>query len=400
MGFSIAGSGGIVFVALIITFSVLTGAFYSSMEGFESDIQDSTENRISKHQTDIEIRSIRYNRTNNQTVIEVKNIGSEVLNATKSDAMLDGEVISEQSLSYNVIGKRGYHWPPDRVLEIRLHDIDLEFHEEIEDRVESKVDRGVNMPGSISSNPSHTYVVEEGDVETKGDVLVYDRHDNLVNRVDEDIQRATDISSTYSYIYIIDDQEDVVRFDTEGEDGSTIIPETEMESPRAISVTEENPDDYIYILDNNTEIHRFHLDGTYHDTPVENLQSAIDIYVTDHIYVVNSTADSVDRYSLDGTGVQEPFIDALEEPTNVTVSDQHFQDPYIYVVDENSYIRVFDADGSFVTKIEDQLGVDLWGIDVQGRIYISNGANGFFRLHLGPSFKLILQNGIVDHETI
>ncbi len=402
MGFSIAGSGGIVFVALIITFSVLSGAFYSSMEGFESDINESTETRISKQQTDVEIRSIIYNRTNNRTVVEVKNVGSEVLNASKSNAMLDGLVVPEKNVTYEVIGERGYHWPPGEILEIKLHDVDLDFHENLTGRVESKVDKGVTYPGSISSNPSHTYAVEEGDVEGKGDVLVYDKYDNLVNRIDGSIKRANDLSSTSSYLYLIDNRTEVMRFDTEGNSGQTLIPETEpeLDSPRALSVTDENPVNYIYVLDNNTDIHRFNLDGTYQDTPVENLQGAIDLYVTDHIYVVNSTANSIDRYALDGTGVQEPFIDALQNPTNVTVSDQHFQKSYIYVVDENSYIRVFDTTGSFVTKIEDQLGINLWGIDVDGSIYISNGYNGFFRLYLGPNFKFILQNGIADHENI
>ncbi len=403
MGFSIAGSGGIVFVALIVTFSILSGAFYSSLESFEVNLNEDTERRLSKHQTDIEIKSIRYSRSENTTIMEVKNTGSTTLNATHSNIILDGNVIASHNISYNIIERKGYHWSPNELLEIRIEDVDLDFRDDIVDRVESKVRHGLEFPGAISSNSDYTYLVEEGDVDQKGSILIYDYKDNLVNQITSDtlLERANDVSATFESLYAIDEQSRVIEFDIEGEEGEVLISEDdeELDSPRAISVTEENPENYIYLLDNETEVHRYHLNGTYKDTIITDLEEAIDLYVTDHVYLVNRTGNTIDRYDL--TGNEETIlIDNLETPTNLTVSDQYFEDPLIYVVDENSHIRVFDDEGVHITNITEELGNNLWGIDVHGRISISNGFNGWYRLYLGSEIKIVLQNGITEYEMI
>lgn len=403
MGFSIAGSGGIIFVALIVTFSILSGAFYSSIESYEVNLDRDSERRISRLQTELDIKSIRYNRTDNSTIIEVKNTGSTTLNATHSDMILDGSIVPEENVTYNVVDRKGYHWSPNMMLEIKIEDEDLEYYENIADRVESKVRHGIELPGSISSNSDYTYVVEEGDVAKEGHIFVYDHRNNLINQITDNTElvRANDISSTTDNLYVVDEQERVLEFDRVGDEGEELIPEDDnLTSPRAISVTEENPEDYIYVLDNESEVSRFHLNGTYKDTPLTGLQDNIDIYVTDHIYLVNSTADTIDRYDLDGNDATTLIEDDLESPTNVTVSDQHFANPRIYVVDENSRIEVFDVDGDHIDTIENQLGSNLWGIDVHGRIFVSNGFNGWYRLYLGTEIKIALQNGITENELI
>ncbi len=402
MGFSVAGSGGIIFVALIVTFSALSGAFYSSMENFETEINDSSERKIYRQQTDIEIKSVMYNRTNNQTVIKVKNTGSTVLNATKSDVVLDGEIINSENITFDNEEYEGYHWPPEEDLKIRLNDVDLDFIPTVSERVGNKVTKGITLPGSISSNSNYTYVIEDGDVDDRGNISIYDYKNNLINTISGGIlDKATDLSSNYQNLFVIDNQNHVDKFDLEGGGGVEHITNGELTSPKAISVTDENTQDYIYILDDNSHVDRFNLNGSYHDTPVTNLDGVIDIYVTDHIYLVNETSNSVERYSLDGT-THSTLISGgeLSDPSNITVSDQNFASPRIYVVDSSSHVDVFDTDGTFIKTIEEEMGSQLGGIDVAGKIFIGNGLNGWFRLNLGPKLKVVLENGIADYERI
>ncbi len=403
MGFSVAGSSGIIFVALIVTFSVLSGAFYSSMESFETQIQNSSERRISRQQTDIKIQSVLYNRTNNETVIEVKNTGSTVLNATKSDVMLDGKIIDPENVSYDLLESKGYHWPPEEDLKIRLKNIDLEFKSNISERIKIKISKGIVRPGPISTNSNYTYVIEDGNVEDRGNISVYDHKNNLINTIDGGVlDNATDVSSNYSNLFAIDNQNHIDKFNLKGKNGVKFIANGgELTSPRAISVTDENSQDYIYVLDGNDHVDRYNLDGSYHDTAVTNLDGAIDIYVSDHIYIVNKTSNSVERYALNGSTHTDLISGGkLSSPTNITVSDQNFTEPRIYVVDSRSHIDVFDTDGNFVQTIEDELGSRLGGIDVAGSLVIGNGLNGWFRLNLGPKLKLVLENGITDYERI
>ncbi len=405
MGLSIAGSGAIIFVAFIVALASWSGAFFRTIETFDTDLGESVDTRISKQQTAVEILSVNYQRAKNQTLIEVRNIGSETLNSTKSNIMVDGFVVPNDNISYDVFNREGFHWPPQAVLEIRLHDVDLEIKEDISNRVELKVDRGITIPGSINSNSYYTYVIEEAEVDQKGDVVIYDQRSNLIHRIsteEEQLHRATDLSSTDDNLFVIDDNARVLEYNILGENEVIFIEDEESLSvPHAISVTEENPENYVYILDNNTDIHRYHFNGTYHDTPVSGLEGAIDLYVTDHIFVVNSTGGTIDRYSLNGTQIDEPFIDDnLENPTNISVSDQYFENPYIYVVDEKSRIEVFDTEGVHKMTIDDQLGSNIGGIDINGKIYVSNGFNGWFSLYLGQNIKLTLQNGISEYEII
>ncbi|MFW6176487.1 MAG: hypothetical protein ACOC40_02180, partial [Thermoplasmatota archaeon] len=113
-----------------------------------------------------------------------------------------------------------------------------------------------------------------------------------------------------------------------------------------------------------------------------------------------NTSNSIERYNLDGTSHTTPISDEnLTDPSNIAVSDQNFTSQYIYIIDNNDHIDVYDTNGNYITAIEEQMSSDLNGLDIAGRLYVSNGLNGVYRLNLGTKIKVILENAIADYKT-
>ncbi len=397
MGFSVAGAGGIVFVALIVAASIMSGVVFSSLEDIEDSAESNVDDWVRKGQTTFTIQDILYNRTNNKLTITVRNTGATVLNASKIDLLKNGEMVSKSKINVEVVNKDGYHWPPQENIKISINDADLEFYQSISGRVDAELRTGISNPGSISTNSNYTYIVDDGNV------VIYDYHETYKKELSDGIiDEAVDLTSTYRNLYVLDNYTNIDRYDREGNNGENLIPESSSENsnPKAISVTDENTDDHLYVLDNNTHVDKWDLDGTFIETVVTGLQGAIDLYVTDYIYVVNSTSNSIDRYRLDGSSHTNLISDSeLSNPTNITVSDQNFASQYVYVIDSNDHIDVYHTNGDFVTTIEEQMGSNLKGIDVAGRLYVSNGLNGVYRLNIGTKIKVVLENAIADYKT-
>ncbi|MFO8110773.1 MAG: hypothetical protein R6U17_09705 [Thermoplasmata archaeon] len=390
MGFSVVGASGVMFVALMIAVSGVFIQLNNTLNNIADESEKRYERIIEQGHTGFSIRYSLYNRTNSTIILELENTGSNVLETQNLNILVGGELFPDTNISFEVNGNNGNMWPPGEHLTIQLKQDRLPFYDSIPERVGAKIQAGWPTPVSLSTNGYYTYVADDGDVK------IYDYRDNLIKTVSEGISEARYVSSTLNYTYAVDDHESVLRFDSIGEDLTTLITSgSELVSPRALSVTETNEVNYIYILDNNENISRYDLDGNYVDTPIIGLNSS-DIYVTDHIYIVNNTSDTIDHYDLDGTNFTT-MIDHMEltNPTNITVSDR-----YIYIIDNREHIDVFTLDGSHVDTIYDELGDELAGIDVAGGIQVGNGANGWFRLRLGLNIKVVAENGISAYVTM
>ncbi|MFW6375993.1 MAG: hypothetical protein ACOCZJ_02410 [Thermoplasmatota archaeon] len=396
MGFSVAGAGGIVFVALIVAASIMSGVVFTSLEDIEESAETNVDDWVRKGQTTFTIQNILYNRTNNELTITVKNTGATVLNASKIDILKNGEMVNKNNINVDVVNKDGNRWPPEENIKISIDDADLKFYQSISERVDEKLRTGISNPGSISTNSNYTYIVDGENV------VIYDYHNTYKKELSDGlIDDAVDLTSTYRNLYVLDNYTDIDRYDEVGNNGVNFIPEGgENSNPKSISVTDENTNNHLYVLDNNTHIDKYDLDGTFNETVVTDLQGAIDLYVTDHIHVINSTFNSIERYTLDGSShTTLTHGGELADPTNITVSDQNFASQYIYIVDSNDHIDVYDTDGNFVTTIEEQMGSNLKGLDIAGRLYVSNGLNGVYRFNIGTKIKVVLENAIADYKT-
>lgn len=103
MGFSVAGAGGIVFVALIVAASIMSGVVFSSLEDIEESAESNADDLVKKRQTTFTIQIILYNRTNNKLTITVRNTGATVLNASKIDILKNGKMVPESKINVDVL---------------------------------------------------------------------------------------------------------------------------------------------------------------------------------------------------------------------------------------------------------------------------------------------------------
>lgn len=396
MGLSTAAATGVIVVALLISFSTIFIQLSRTLQDVKEEAVESSEELLEEGQTKFLIKSISYNRTSNNTTVKLRNTGSTVLNTNELNVLNEGEVIPCNNISYSVSGNDGDMWSPDSYLEITLKNINLDYEEE-SSGIKSKIDVGSPIPESLTKNAYYTYIQDNGDI------LIYDHDNNFIDNVsDGELTNAEDISSSSTNLYAIDGSDHVDRFDLTADKGTKLISGGgELTKPKSISVTDENPDDYIYILDDNKHIDKYDLDGNYISTPVSGLDGAIDVYVTDHIYIVNSTAGVIEKFDLDGTNPTTIIDDEeLNSPTNITVSDKDFKNEYIYIIDSEKHIDVFSADGTFVDTIEDGLSNDLAGIDIGGELQVGNGLNGWNRISIGCQIKVVDENGVPVYGTI
>lgn len=390
MGFSVVSASGVMFVALMIAVSGVFIQLNNTLNNITEEAEKRYEHIMDKGHTEINILYSLYDRTNSTMILKLENTGSKVLETQQLNILVGGQVLHDANITSKVSGNQGNMWPPGEFLTVQIKQDQLPFYESIPERVGAKVQTGWPEPESLSTNGYFTYVV------SKGDVLIYDHRDNLIKTLSDGVSRARYVSSTLNHTYAIDDHNSVLRFDPRGEELTTLITSgSELVSPRALSVTEAHHVNYIYILDNNEFVHRYDLDGNYVDTPITGSNST-DIYVTDHIYLVNNTSNTIDRYDLDGTNFTT-IVDHVElnQPTNITVSDR-----YIFIIDNREHVHVFTLGGTYVSTMYDQLGDELSGIDVAGGIQVGNGNNGWSRLNLGLSTKVVTENGVSAYVTM
>ncbi len=403
MGFSVAGASGIVFIALIVAFSVVTGVIYKSMESFDESTEADMESQIERRSTEFTIKNIIYNRTNNRTVLKLRNTGSTVVNMTKTEVLLDGHLIDEGKISYDLVDKEGHLWAPEENIRVIVEGLDIDFRDKSDYRIDVRVSKDLSAPESLSTNSDYTYLIQEGNLK------IYDHDQNLIKTVSGgEMTRARDVASTFEHVYVLDDHDHVDRYDEKGSNSTVLIPSGgSLSSPSSIAVTDENTNDYIYMVGmtgGNYHVDRYALNGTRIGRLLTTSDRIIDIYVTDHVYAVLETGSGreIHRWGLDGTGGTTLISSGGHNtrPTNITVEDQNFSDPYIYVVDSNSHIDVYNETGVFQRNISSGLGSNLWGIDVAGKVQVSNGANGYYILNKGAKIKVVLENAISEYETI
>lgn len=104
MGFSISGSAAIVFVGILIAFSIFYGAASNSFERVIDAQTDQADTIVDERNADIEI--VYYRRvedgTNDRLTIVVNNAGSRELSVDETDLIVDNEYLNPDTTNVSV----------------------------------------------------------------------------------------------------------------------------------------------------------------------------------------------------------------------------------------------------------------------------------------------------------
>ncbi len=123
MGFSVSMTFAIFLVAFIVLASMLVSS-YSYRSNLVNDAKEVQQERmLNKIQTDFEITDTSYNAEGNFLLIDVNNTGSTVINASKIDVILDGNLKTDSITALTIDGTATSVWAPDECLEINISGI-------------------------------------------------------------------------------------------------------------------------------------------------------------------------------------------------------------------------------------------------------------------------------------
>jgi hypothetical protein len=207
----------------------------------------------------------------------------------------------------------------------------------------------------------------------------------------------TDVKAYGDYVYVLDEGSHIDRFDLDGTWVDQIVNDSSnTPNPGAFAVDSE----YIYVVDNNAHIDRFNRStGAFVDQLIANggtMSAPVDLSVGSYIYVLDySGGHHIDRYDLNGSGgVQIISGTYLYSPSDLSTTAAGQEVSRLYVVNGSSEILVFDESGALSGKIESCLSDSVSAVDVNGRVFVSDGMNGLVVENLGTKVKVVAENGI------
>ena len=120
MGFSVSMAFAIFLVGLLALSTILVSS-YDYRSGLIDNAERVRHERMVKElQTDLEIITTDYDAVQDILTIDVKNTGSTVLNASKVDVLLDGELETANITSLKVNGVDSSVWSPEDTLQIKI----------------------------------------------------------------------------------------------------------------------------------------------------------------------------------------------------------------------------------------------------------------------------------------
>ena len=107
----------------------------------------------------------------------------------------------------------------------------------------------------------------------------------------------------------------------------------------------------------------------------------------------------IDVFNLDGTfdsTTSGNFEDSgeLTNPTGISVTSN-----YVFILDNDNHIDIFNLDGTFSSTVTTSMSLPV-GLDVAGKIYVTDQNNKLVILNLGTILKIVTQNGVSVYDTI
>jgi len=393
MGFSVSATMAIFFATFLILFSVLYNSVNETFDSVSESFDDRYEYMSDRAQTDLNVVSVTYSRYADTLEIMVQNTGSVPLGIENTKLLVGGMVVSPEAME--VEGTTTDIWLPLETLTITLSNPNTTFDPTISPRTCLHSDAGLSNPSNITVGES-VYVIDGASI----DVLSLDGLLEFTITDEINLVAPVDLKVQSDYLYVLDEGTHIDRFDTNGDWVDRFIDDpTNTSAPISIGIDDE----YIYIVDGYSHLDRFNrTTGSFVDQIVSNggtMTSPRDAFVGSYIFVIDMASGSyhVDRYALDGTGGAEVVASTrLSTPTDLSASAADVEQTYLYILNNSREILVFDEDGSYIGTVSESLSSSVSGVDVSGKIFVSDYANGLVVENLGTSIKVVTENGVSE----
>ncbi len=393
MGFSVSATMAIFFATFLILFSILYASVNDAFDKVSESFDDRYDYMSEKVQTELEVVSVSYSKLTGELDIVVKNTGSVPLGINNTRVLVNGTVISPQEIG--VSGATTNLWLPLESLTITISSPNTSFDPSVIPRTCVRSDAGLSGPANISVGES-VFIVDGTDI----DVLSFDGLLEFTITDNINLLSPTDLKVCNDYLYVLDEGTHIDRFDLDGNWVDRFVNDSANTSaPSSFAADSE----YIYIVDGGSHLDRYNrTTGNFVDQLIPNggaMTAPRDVYVSTYIYVVDYAAGSyhVDRYSLDGTGGSAVVGSGnLGVANDISASSNDGGQGRLYVLNNSEEILVFDEDGSYLGVISEGLSDSAVGVDVSGKIFVSDFANGLVVENLGTSIKVVTENGVSE----
>ncbi|UCE90758.1 MAG: hypothetical protein JSV90_04795 [Methanobacteriota archaeon] len=393
MGFSVSATMAIFFATFLILFSILYSSVDDAFETVSESFDDRYEYLSERAQTDLDIICLSYFKDTDTFEARLRNSGSVALDTDKVRLLLDG--VLQTGATAEVTGETTDLWLPSEALAIALEEPNLTFDPSVSIRTHAFSDAGLSGPSNISVGHS-VYVIDgtHVDVFTLDGVFDYTISDST------NIVSPSDIKAYGDYLYVLDEGTHIDRVDLDGDWVDRHVYDlTNTSTPTSFAVDSS----YMYVIDNSAHVDRYNLTtGLFVDQLIANggsMSAPQDISVGAYLFVIDESSGShhMDRYYLDGTGgVQIVTSAMLSSPTDVSASASQLYERYVYVVNNSREILVLNETGAPVARVDSGLSDSVSGVDVTGRIFVSDGTNGLVIEYLGTSVKIVAENGVSE----
>ncbi|UCE81047.1 MAG: hypothetical protein JSV94_01015 [Methanobacteriota archaeon] len=393
MGFSVSATMAIFFATFLFLFSILYNSVNEAFDSVSESFDDRYEYMSERAQTSIEITSLTYDEHNDRLEIAVHNTGSVPLEIDKTSILIGGVTVDPQMMEIDDVSTD--IWLPLETLTITIADPNMTFDASVNPRTFAHSDAGLSSPSNISVGES-VYVIDgtSVDVMSREGLLEFTITDptNLVSPVD--------LKVSSDYLYILDESAHVDRYNLDGRWVDKFIDDSANTSaPKSLSVDDE----YVYLIDGYSHLDRYNrTTGAFVDQLIANggtMTAPQDVFVGAFIFVIDSASGSfhIDRYSLDGSsGTEIVSSDRLSAPGDIAASAVNLEERCLYVLNNSREILVLDEDGSSIGTVSSSLSSSVMGVDVSGKIFVSDQANGLVVENLGTSVKVVTENGVSD----
>ena len=393
MGFSVSATMAIFFATFLFLFSVLYTAVNDAFDSVSDSFDERYEYMSERAQTALEITSLSYQRGSDSLEITVQNTGSVSLEIDGTCLLIGGMMVDTDTME--VAGIETDLWLPQESLTITVADPNLTFDASVVPRTHVSSDAGLDSPSNISVGES-VYMIDG----TSIDVLSHEGQLEFTITDPTNLVSPVDLKVTDDYLLVLDNGTHIDRFDLDGGWVDIFIYDpTNTSAPGSIATDDE----YVYIVDNHSHIDRYNLTtGAFVDQLIANggtMTAPQDVFVGAYIFVIDKASGDyhVDRYSLDGTGGTQIVSSArLSAPGDISASSPDMEERCLYVLNDSREILVLGEDGSYLGTVSSGLSSSVGGMDVSGRIFASDQANGLVVEYLGTSIKVVTENGVSD----
>ena len=393
MGFSVSATMAIFFATFLFLFSILYNSVNDAFDSVSDSFDERYEYMNDRTQTDLEITGMSYAKDDDKLEISVQNTGSVALDIANTSLLVGGLVVSPETME--IEGTTTDIWLPLETLTITLANPNMTFNDTADPRTHVHSDAGLSSPTNISVGES-AYLIDG----TSIDVMSLEGLLEFTITDSTNMVSPVDLKVSSDYLYVLDEGTHVDRFDLDGNWVDRFIDDpTNTSAPKSLAINGE----YIYLVDGYSHLDRYNrTTGAFVNQLIANggtMTTPQDVYVSAYIFVIDMASGNyhVDRYSLDGTGgTMIVSSAALAAPSDIAASGASVEERCLYVLNNSREILVLEEDGSYLGRVSSSLSSSVSGVDVAGRIFVSDQANGLVVENIGTSVKVVTENGVSD----